>query len=96
MLSFSMMFRPNWGINADVWHLLMEQNLIKIISVMTTLRDLHGNVHDNVNVFGLRYAAAAAAELVPRLANTQWCSLCDTQVYTVYPLGKVKDLRILT
>ncbi len=37
MLSFSMMFRPNWGINADVWHLLMEQNLIKIISVMTTL-----------------------------------------------------------
>ncbi len=26
----------------------------------------------------------------------QWCSLRDTQVYAVYPLGKVKDLRIPT
>ncbi len=26
----------------------------------------------------------------------QWCSLCDTQVYGVYPLGKAKDLRIPT
>ncbi len=26
----------------------------------------------------------------------QWCSLRDTQVYAVCPLGKVKDLRIPT
>ncbi len=28
--------------------------------------------------------------------DKQWCSLRDTQVYAVYPLGKVKDLRIPT
>ncbi len=27
---------------------------------------------------------------------TQWCSLRDTQVYAVYPLGKSKDFRIPT
>ncbi len=26
----------------------------------------------------------------------QWCSLRDTQVYAVYPLGKSKDFRIPT
>ena len=28
--------------------------------------------------------------------NTQWCSLRDTQVYAVYPLGTHQDLRIPT
>ncbi len=28
--------------------------------------------------------------------HIQWCSLRDTQVYAVYPLGKDKDLRIPT
>ncbi len=28
--------------------------------------------------------------------QTQWCSLRDTQVYAVYPQGKIKDLRIPT
>ncbi len=32
----------------------------------------------------------------PKFAYLQWCSLRDTQVYAVYPLGKVKDLRIPT
>ncbi len=30
------------------------------------------------------------------LWKAQWCSLRDTQVYAVYPLGKDKDLRIPT
>ncbi len=30
------------------------------------------------------------------LYKDQWCSLRDTQVYAVYPLGKDKDLRIPT
>ncbi len=30
------------------------------------------------------------------LYSHQWCSLRDTQVYAVYPLGKVNDLRIPT
>ncbi len=34
--------------------------------------------------------------LTASLMGTQWCSLRDTQVYAVYPLGKVKDLRIPT
>ncbi len=29
-------------------------------------------------------------------SQDQWCSLRDTQVYAVYPLGKVKDVRIPT
>ncbi len=41
--------------------------------------DLHGNVHDNVNVFGLgrnRSAAAATAEQVPRLATANTSTTC--------------------
>ncbi len=30
------------------------------------------------------------------IAEKQWCSLRDTQVYAVYPLGKSKDFRIPT
>ncbi len=29
-------------------------------------------------------------------SSGQWCSLRDTQVYAVYPLGKSKDFRIPT
>ncbi len=34
--------------------------------------------------------------IFPTNAHAQWCSLRDTQVYAVYPLGKDKDLRIPT
>ncbi len=38
-----------------------------------------------------------AAEVYVKVrGQTQWCSLRDTQVYAVYPLGKSKDFRIPT
>ncbi len=31
-----------------------------------------------------------------KISHKQWCSLCDTQVYGVYPLAKFKNTRYVT
>ncbi len=41
-------------------------------------------------------AGKTRSSVFARFSCRQWCSLRDTQVYAVYPLGKDKDLRIPT
>ncbi len=69
------------------WHIKLKYAVSHVIHYVRVLSEYY-------SIFQLanQYKKNANANH----ANMQWCSLRDTQVYAVYPLGKSKDFRIPT